>query len=130
MTNVFQFKPRVVENPISTDTKVVEAPAIVPQQFLIEPYAEYLLALNLTPYIVINVGMCNRAYFKAPEHLINQNHITININPGAINRMQKAPDGFMIGVRFSGNPVELFVPFNAIRTIYAHETQGQHQIIF
>jgi len=86
--------------------------------YLIRAIYEWLLDNQLTPYLLVNTLIDE---VKVPEEYINEDKIVLNIAPDAVQHFQADNDWISFSARFSGRPMELFIPIDAIQGIYGKE---------
>lgn len=86
--------------------------------YLVRAIYEWLLDNQLTPYLLVNTTIDG---VDVPHEYINDDKIVLNVAPDAINNFHADNDWISFSARFSGKPVELFVPIPAILAIYGKE---------
>jgi len=86
--------------------------------YLIRAIYEWLLDNQLTPYLLVSTLIEG---VKVPEEYINEDKIVLNIAPDAVQHFQADNDWISFSARFSGRPMELFIPIDAIQGIYGKE---------
>ena len=86
--------------------------------YLIRAIYEWLLDNQLTPYLLVNTLIDE---VKVPEEYINEDKIVLNIAQDAVQHFQADNDWISFSARFSGRPMELFIPIDAIQGIYGKE---------
>jgi len=92
---------------------------MTPQKpYLIRAIYDWLLDNESTPYLLVNTTYEG---VKVPEDYINDNKIVLNIAPDAVQHFQADNDWISFSARFSGKPMELFIPIEAILGIYGKE---------
>tara|TARA_R110002111_G_scaffold207374_2_gene271567 strand:+ start:289 stop:669 length:381 start_codon:yes stop_codon:yes gene_type:complete len=86
--------------------------------YLIRAIFDWLLDNGATPYLLVNTTFPG---VKVPEDYINDNKIVLNIAPDAVQHFQADNEWISFSARFSGKPLELFVPIEAVLGIYGKE---------
>ncbi len=86
--------------------------------YLIRAIYEWLLDNTATPYLLVNTSYPG---VKVPEDYINDNKIVLNILPDAVQHFQADNQWISFSARFSGKPMELFIPIEAVLGIYGKE---------
>lgn len=86
--------------------------------YLIRAIYDWLLDNQATPYLLVNTAYEG---VKVPEDYINDSKIVLNIAPDAVQNFQADNDWISFSARFSGKPMELFIPIEAILGIYGKE---------
>jgi len=77
-----------------------------------------------TPYLLVNTTVDAVA---VPEHLIKDGHIILDISPSAIEHWVIDDEAVSFSARFSGEPYDIYVPIDAVKSVYAKET-GQGMV--
>ncbi len=90
--------------------------SVVP--YLIRAYCEWMEDNELTPHILVN---CEIAGVSVPEGLSKEGKIVLNISSAATADRLMTNEHISFKARFGGRPQEIFVPCNAVLTIYAQE---------
>lgn len=86
--------------------------------YLIRAIYEWLLDNQLTPYLLVNTDHDD---VEVPREFINDNKIVLNITPEAVQNFHADNEWISFSARFSGKPMELFIPIAAIHAIYGKE---------
>lgn len=86
--------------------------------YLIRAIYEWLLGNQLTPYLLVNTLYED---VIVPRKYINDNKIVLNIAPEAVQNFHADNEWISFSARFSGKPMELFIPIAAILAIYGKE---------
>jgi stringent starvation protein B len=86
--------------------------------YLIRAIYEWLLDNGSTPYLLVNTTYEG---VKVPEAFINDNKIVLNIAPDAVQHYQADNEWVSFSARFSGKPMELFIPIEAVLGVYGKE---------
>lgn len=86
--------------------------------YLVRAIYEWLLDNQITPYLLVNTTIEG---VQVPHEYIKDDKIVLNVAPDAINNFHTDNDWVSFSARFSGKPMELFVPISAILAIYGKE---------
>jgi len=86
--------------------------------YLIRAIYDWLLDNGATPYLLVNTTYEG---VKVPEAFINDNKIVLNIAPDAVQHYQADNEWVSFSARFSGKPMELFIPIEAVLGLYGKE---------
>jgi len=86
--------------------------------YLIRAIYEWLLDNNMTPHLLVNTSYDG---VQVPREYINDNKIVLNISDGAVQNFHTDNDWISFSARFSGKPMELFIPIIAVQSIYGKE---------
>lgn len=79
---------------------------------------EWLLDNDQTPYIVVDA---ERDGVQVPGQFIQNGQIVLNIAPTAVRDLSLANDAVTFSARFSGQPMQVIVPCEALIALYARE---------
>ncbi|MFT7413982.1 MAG: stringent starvation protein B [Methylophagaceae bacterium] len=92
---------------------------MTPQKpYLIRAIYEWLLDNQMTPHLLVNTAYDG---VQVPREYINDNKIVLNISDGAVQNFHVDNDWISFSARFSGKPMELFIPIIAVQSIYGKE---------
>lgn len=86
--------------------------------YLIRAMYEWIVDNNLTPHILVDVSVEG---VQVPHDFVEDEKIILNIDPGAVRNYHVDNDWISFSARFSGKPMELFIPIHAIKSIYSKE---------
>lgn len=86
--------------------------------YLIRAIYEWLLDNQMTPHLLVNTSYDG---VQVPREYINDNKIVLNISDGAVQNFHADNDWISFSARFSGKPMELFIPIVAVQSIYSKE---------
>ena len=87
--------------------------------YLIRAFHEWILDNENTPYILVDALKEN---LVVPEEYIEDNKIILNLSTTAVRELTIDNEYISFNARFSGVPMDVFVPIEAILAIYAKET--------
>ncbi len=92
---------------------------MTPQKpYLIRAIYQWLLDNKNTPYLLVNTTFDG---VQVPTEYINDDKIILNVEPGAVNNFHADNEWISFSARFSGKPMELFIPIVAVLAIYGKE---------
>ncbi len=92
---------------------------MIPQKpYLIRAIYEWILDNQNTPYLLVNTTFDG---VQVPREYINDNKIILNIEPDAVRNFHADNEWISFSARFSGQPMELFIPIIAVLAIYGKE---------
>ncbi len=86
--------------------------------YLLRAIYDWLVDNNLTPYLLVNATIDG---VQVPHEFINDGKIVLNIDPGAVRNYHADNEWISFSARFSGKPMELFIPIQAVQSIYSKE---------
>ncbi|SMN10674.1 Stringent starvation protein B [uncultured Candidatus Thioglobus sp.] len=73
---------------------------------------------NLTPHVLVN---CSKPNVVVPKSFIQQGKIVLNIGSDATDALVISNESISFKARFNGKSQEVYVPIEAVLTIYAGE---------
>ncbi len=86
--------------------------------YLIRAYHQWMEDSELTPHILVD---CSKPGVVVPNEFVQQNRIVLNIATTATHGLQIHNDAISFKARFSGQSIDIYVPTDAILSIYAGE---------
>jgi len=86
--------------------------------YLVRAIYSWLLDNNFTPYLLVSTEYEG---VQVPEDYINNDKIILNVAPDAVKNFHTDNEWISFSARFSGKPMELFVPMVAVQAIYSKE---------
>ena len=86
--------------------------------YLVRAIYDWLVDNAQTPYILVDATIEG---VQVPHEFINDGKIVLNIDPGAVRNYHADNDWISFSARFSGKPMELFIPISAVRSIHSKE---------
>lgn len=87
--------------------------------YILKALYDWLLDNELTPHLVVNAEEDN---VSVPREFVDDGQIVLNINPSAVRDFYMGDDAVAFNARFSGQPMDIYVPMRAIMAIYAKES--------
>lgn len=92
--------------------------------YIVRAIYEWILDNECTPYVLVNAM---DSEVLVPQQYVKNGQIVLNISPVAVKDLLLSNDSMQFNGRFSGQPMEVFVPIDAVMGIYAREN-GQGMI--
>ncbi|MGB0733450.1 MAG: ClpXP protease specificity-enhancing factor [Pontibacterium sp.] len=86
--------------------------------YILRGLYDWLLDNDLTPHIVVDAHYPN---VNVPTQFVEEGRIVLNINPSAVVGFGIENDALFFNARFSGSPMDVYVPIGAVLAIYARE---------
>jgi stringent starvation protein B len=86
--------------------------------YLIRAVYEWLIDNGATPYLLVDTSFEG---VIVPEAFINDSKIVLNIAPDAVQHYEVNNKNIYFSARFSGKRMELFIPIEAVLSIYGKE---------
>ena len=86
--------------------------------YLIRALYQWILDNDTTPYILVDAEIDG---VIVPEQFVQDGKVVLNINPSAVNALDLGDEMICFNARFSGQPMEVFIPVLAVLAIYAKE---------
>jgi stringent starvation protein B len=88
------------------------------QPYLLRAFCDWIVDNGLTPYIVVDADLPG---VEVPRQFVKDGQIVLNISPSACVNLNVSLEGVAFQARFSGQPMQVFVPSVAVSAIYARE---------
>ncbi len=86
--------------------------------YLIRALYQWIVDNGVTPYILVDAQVEG---IDVPSQHIQDNKIVLNLAPMAIQGLTLGDDAISFSARFSGQPLDILVPTEAVLAIYARE---------
>ncbi|TQF72247.1 ClpXP protease specificity-enhancing factor [Pseudoalteromonas luteoviolacea] len=86
--------------------------------YLLRAFYDWIVDNQCTPHIVVNA---NYPQVQVPVQFVQDGQIVLNVSPSAANNFTMDNDALSFHARFSGQPMQVFVPVGAVLAIYARE---------
>lgn len=86
--------------------------------YILKALYEWLLDNELTPHLVVNA---EEDHVTVPLQFVDEGQIVLNVNPSAVRNFFMGDEAVSFNARFSGQPMDVYVPMRAIMAIYARE---------
>lgn len=88
------------------------------QPYLLRAFCDWIVDNGLTPYIVVDADLPG---VEVPRQFVKDGQIVLNVSPSACVNLNVGLEGVAFQARFSGQPMQVFVPSIAVSAIYARE---------
>lgn len=86
--------------------------------YLIRALHQWIVDNGLTPHLVVDA---TAAGVQVPAQFVQGGKIILNISPGAVSQLELTNDYVSFNARFSGQPMDVFLPPRAVLAVYARE---------
>ena len=86
--------------------------------YLLRAMYEWIIDNHLTPHILVDVSVEG---VQVPHDFVVNGKIILNLDPDAVRNYHVDNDWISFSARFSGKPMELFIPIHAVQSIYSKE---------
>lgn len=86
--------------------------------YILKAMYEWLLDNDLTPHLVVNALEDD---VLVPQQFVEDGQIVLNILPSAVRDFYMDDRAVAFNARFSGQPMDIYIPMAAIMAIYARE---------
>ncbi len=86
--------------------------------YLIRALHQWIVDNGLTPHLVVDALVEG---VQVPQQFVQDGKIILNISPTAVTDLELSNDYLAFHARFSGHPMEVFVPPRAVLAVYARE---------
>ena len=92
--------------------------------YLIRALHEWVLDNGMTPHILVDA---ESEGVQVPHQFIENGKIVLNISPASVINLELGNDYISFNARFSGQPMDVFLPVSAVIALYAREN-GQGMV--
>jgi stringent starvation protein B len=92
--------------------------------YLLRAFFDWIVDNDCTPYIVVD------AHFpgvEVPQDFVTDGQIVLNIAPRAVTNFDMNNEYVQLSTRFSGMPIDIYLPVGAVMGIYTQEN-GQGMV--
>ena len=86
--------------------------------YLIRALYQWIIDNQMTPHILVNA---EHPRAEVPRQFVENGKIVLNIGPDAVQGLVTANDAVSFSARFSGHPMQIYVPTGSVLAIYARE---------
>jgi stringent starvation protein B len=86
--------------------------------YMVRAIYEWLTDNAQTPYLMVNAEYED---VHIPQHLVDDGRIVLNIGPTAVRDLDLANDAISFSARFSGRPMSVYVPIQAVMGLFSRE---------
>lgn len=88
------------------------------QPYLLRAFYDWIVDNDLTPYIVVDAYILG---VEVPQQFVKDGQIVLNVSPSACVNFAIELEAISFQARFSGQPMQVYVPCIAVSAIYARE---------
>jgi stringent starvation protein B len=86
--------------------------------YLVRAVYDWLVDNDMTPYLLVDA---NQVGVEVPQSFVKDGKIILNIRPQAVQDLALEEHAVIFTARFSGKPVNIYVPMVAVLALYAQE---------
>ena len=91
---------------------------LVQRPYLLRAFYDWIVDSECTPHIIVNATMPS---VEVPQQFVEDGKIVLNIAPSSVIQFSMDKEAIAFNARFSGQPMQVYVPLYAIEGIYARE---------
>ncbi len=91
---------------------------LVQRPYLLRAFYDWIVDSECTPHIIVDATQTG---VEVPLQFIEDGKIVLNIAPRSVMQFSMNDDAVAFNARFSGVPMQVYVPLYAIEGIYARE---------
>lgn len=88
------------------------------RSYLLNATYEWIADNSLTPYLLVDADYPGAV---VPREFVNEGQIVLNISMNAVRHLHIDKEAVSFEARFSGKPMQVFVPMAAAIALYAKE---------
>ena len=86
--------------------------------YIVKALYDWMLDVDYTPHLLVDAELEN---VEVPREFVQDGQIVLNIMPSAVRNFFMDDEAISFSARFSGQPMNIYVPMKAILAIYARE---------
>ena len=91
---------------------------LVQRPYLLKSFYDWIVDSECTPHIIVDA---TQPGVEVPQQFVEDGKIVLNIAPQSVVQFSMDNDAVAFNARFSGQPMQVYVPLYAIDGIYARE---------
>ena len=91
---------------------------LVQRPYLLRAFYDWIVDSECTPHIIVDA---TQPCVEVPQQFVEDGKIVLNIAPRSVMQFSMDDDAVAFNARFSGQPMQVYVPLYAIEGIYARE---------
>jgi len=91
---------------------------LIQRPYLLRAFYNWIIDSECTPHIIVDASLPN---VEVPVQFVENGKIVLNIAPESVVAFELNDDAILFNARFSGQPMQVYVPLYAIEGIYARE---------
>ncbi len=92
--------------------------------YLVRALYDWIIDNDCTPFVLVDASADN---VEVPQQYVKNGQIVLNISPVAVMGLDLGNQAVSFNGRFGGQPMDVFVPIEAVMGIYAREN-GQGMV--
>jgi len=86
--------------------------------YLLRAFFDWIVDNDCTPHLVVDADY---PAVQVPTQFVQDGQIVLNISPSAVTQFSLDKNQLSFDARFSGQPMQVYVPIGAVLAIYARE---------
>lgn len=86
--------------------------------YLVRALYDWIIDNQMTPHLLVDAGQPG---VQVPDQYVKDDKIVLNIDPGAVQGLQLGNEQVEFSARFSGRPMNVMFPADAVLAVYARE---------
>jgi len=94
---------------------------LVQRPYLLRAFYDWIVDSECTPHIIVDA---TQPHVEVPLQFVEDGKIILNIAPRSVTQFSMDDDAVRFNARFSGQPMQVYVPLYAIEGIYARENNA------
>ena len=91
---------------------------LVQRPYLLRAFYDWIVDSECTPHLIVDA---TQPCVEVPQQFVEDGKIVLNIAPRSVMQFSMDNDAVAFNARFSGQPMQVYVPLYAIEGIYARE---------
>lgn len=91
---------------------------LVQRPYLLRAFYNWIVDSECTPHIIVDATQVG---VEVPQKFVEDGKIVLNVAPKSVMQFSMDDDAVAFNARFSGQPMQVYVPLYAIEGIYARE---------
>ncbi|MFT7053770.1 MAG: stringent starvation protein B [Psychromonas sp.] len=91
---------------------------LVQRPYLLRAFYNWIVDSECTPHIIVDATQVG---VEVPQKFVEDGKIVLNVAPQSVMQFSMDDDAVAFNARFSGQPMQVYVPLYAIEGIYARE---------
>lgn len=88
------------------------------RSYLLKAAYEWVVDNEMTPYLLVNAELPN---VMVPTEFVQDGQIVLNISMNSVRHLIMDQEAVSFEARFSGKPMQVYVPIKATLAVYAKE---------
>jgi stringent starvation protein B len=91
---------------------------LVQRPYLLRAFYDWIVDSECTPHLIVDA---TKPGVEVPQQFVEDGKIVLNIAPRSVVQFSMDKEAVAFNARFSGQPMQVYVPLYAIEGIYARE---------